>query len=232
MKQIFMINLIAIAMCLFSCSNSKKQANTDPSVVQAEVEANAGVKPFILTEDGVGSLKLKQPFKNMADTDERLYNKVKKEPYCDESSGMDFICYTLYCDDVEVANFMLEKQLSPIEELTVTSPYVSLENGVKIGMPLREALTKKGMKAMIMYDEMFDQGTVHIAYGKNLRINVVNEELDDLTEQTKMKALAMTANGDLIKTSELEGKSIQLTPEDFKPEAKVTRFYIDRRFEE
>ena len=40
MKQIFMINLIAIAMCLFSCSNSKKQTNADPSAVQAEVEAN------------------------------------------------------------------------------------------------------------------------------------------------------------------------------------------------
>ena len=37
MKQIFMINLIAIAMCLFSCSNSKKQTNADPSAVQAEV---------------------------------------------------------------------------------------------------------------------------------------------------------------------------------------------------
>lgn len=232
MKQIFMINLIAIAMCLFSCSNSKKQANVDPSVVQAEVEANAGVKPFILTEDGVGSLRMKHPFKNMSDTDEGLYNKVEKGTFYYEPAAMKLQTYTLYCDDVEVANFMLEKQLSPIEELTVTSPYVSLENGVKVGMPLREAVTKKGMEAMIMYDEMFDQGIVYIAYGKNLRINVVNEELDDLTEQTKMKALAMTANGDLAKTSELEGKSIQLTPEDFKPEAKVACFYIDRRFEE
>ena len=60
MKQIFMINLIAIAMCLFSCSNSKKQTNADPSAVQAEVEEmcirdrNGIVLFYTRNSDGLG----------------------------------------------------------------------------------------------------------------------------------------------------------------------------------
>lgn len=110
MKQIFMINLIAMAMCLFSCSNSQKKVNADPSAVQTEEGVNAGVKSFILTDNGVGSLQMKHPFKNMSDTDEGLYNKVEKGTFYYEPAAMTLQTYTLYLDDVQVADFSLEKQ--------------------------------------------------------------------------------------------------------------------------
>lgn len=240
MKQILVVNFIVITMIVISCGNRSKNLSsngTSDSLAVLENELTSGgnvAKTFALTKDGMGSLQLKHAFNDMSASDEGLYNKVEKETFYDESSGMTFQSYTLYLGDVEVATFMLEKESSPIEQITITSPNVYLKNGVKVGMPLREVLSKDGINAALVYDPEADSGILNIKCGKGLFVGLQygNNGQNELSEKGKAKAVTLTTNGDLMKLSEVEEKEIPLSPEDFKPEAKVTCFCIDRRFEE
>ncbi len=69
-------------MMLVACNGNKtKSANSETSANSVSVAESAAqvndTKTFILTEEGVGSLKMMQPFKDMSKSDEGLYNKER-----------------------------------------------------------------------------------------------------------------------------------------------------------
>lgn len=226
MKQLF---LIGIATIIFvACNGSKaKSVNSETSsdsvsIAESAAQANTA-KTFILTEEGVGSLKMMQPFKDMSKSDEGLYNKVKKESYVDEPSGMTVYDYTLYWDDEKVADFSLLDEKGPIVMLTVYSPRVSLANGVKIDMSLRDIVKLDGVNARVSEDvtEEAPHGyEAWIAFGKICVYGWWFWDEDILTKQGKAKAARAT-----------DGKHLKLLPEDIKPEAKISGLCVYRKDE-
>ena len=209
------ILLCASVFILCACGNSKSQSketlmNTD------SLETDCTIKSFIVTKDGVGSLKKNEPFTDMSQTNEGLYNKVKKTSYYDEPSGMTFDSYTLYLNDTEVANFLQETLTSPILNLRITSPYVSLSNGIKIGMFVRDVLDKEGVTASASYDEM---GETEL--GALISINFAGVELTDIYWDKE----GLTANGmKKVHSLTMDNSSVNLEKSDFKPESKIPCF--------
>lgn len=221
MKNLILISIVT--MLMVACGNSKTKSvttgnNTDAVVTEESVEQTKVAKHFIMTKDGVGSLKMKQPFKDMSQSGEGLYNKVKKEPFYDEPSGITFQLYTLYLEDVKVAGFMIEHPNSPIEELTVTSPNVSLMNGIKIGMTIREAMAVEGVKAKASYDEVGDLGV-------GAMIEVKSEGIAFGDYYWGGKEISAKGKAKFDKLT-MENNTIDLLPEDFKPEARVDYLII------
>lgn len=220
--------LIGIATTMFiACSNKAKSVNSDSSsdsvsIAESSVQPNTA-KTFILTEEGVGSLKMMQPFKDMSKSEEGLYNKVEKDSYVEESSDVTIYDYTLYWDDEKVASFALMDEKGPIVMLNVYSPRVSLENGVKIDTSLRDFVKLKGVKATANEDVMGEAPHGYdawIAFGKISVHGWWSWGVDILTEQGKAKAATATMD-----------KTVRLLPEDIKPEAKISSFCVYRKDE-
>lgn len=215
MKKQLLILSYALIFIFCSCGNSKSHSkenpvNTDSSAV------NRNPKNFIVTKDGVGSLKKHEPLVDMSQSEEGLYNKVKKASYYDEPSDITFDSYTLYLDDTEVATFLQETPTSSILNLKITSPYVSLSNGIKIGMLVRDVLDKEGVTASASFDEM---GETEL--GALISINFAGIELTDycwgkeeLTSKGMKKIPSLT----------IDNSSVNLDKSDFKHEAKISCF--------
>lgn len=219
--------LIGIATTMFiACSNKAKSVNSDSSsdsvsIAESSLQSD-NAKTFILTEEGVGSLKMMQPFKDMSKSDEGLYNKVEKDSYVDESSGITIYDYTLYWDEEKVAGFTLNGAKAPIVMLYVYSPRISLENGMKTGDALHYFLKVDGVKAKAEEDVMGESEFGYeawIALGKICVYGWWSGE-DILTEQGKAKAATAEIN-----------KPVKLLPDDIKPEAKISSFCVYRKDE-
>lgn len=220
--------LIGIATTMFiACNNKAKSVNSDSSsdsvsIAESSVQPD-NAKTFILTEDGVGSLKMMRPFKDMSKSDEGLYNKVEKDSYVDESSGITIYDYTLYWDEEMVASFNLTATNAPIVMLYVYSTRVSLENGVKTESSLRDFLKLKGVNATAGEDMMGESEFGYeawIALGKICVYGWWSLGEDILTEQGKAKAATAEIN-----------KPAKLHPDDIKPEAKISSFCVYRKDE-
>lgn len=215
MKKQLLILSYAFVFILCSCGNSKShskenQVNTD------SVAVDCNTKSFIVTKDGVGSLKKHEPFVDMSQSEEGLYNKVKKASYYDEPSAMTFDSYTLYLNDVEVATFLQETPTSSILNLRITSPYVSLSNGIKIGMLVKDVLDKEGVTASASFDEM---GETEL--GALISINFEGIELTDSYWDKE----GLTANGmKKIHSLTIDNSSVNLDKSDFKHESKIPCF--------
>lgn len=223
MKNLFLISIAT--MMLVACNGNKaKSANSEipsdsVSVAENAVQTN-NAKTFVLTEEGVGSLKMMQPFKDMSKSDEGLYNKVKKESYVDESSGMTVYDYTLYWDEERVAGFSLNGAKAPIVMLHIYSPRISMANGVRTGMSMRDFMKLEGAKAE--GGEAMDWN-----YGVSISIGKIHafgwwmgEGGDILTEQGKSKAGSASL-----------GESAKLIPEDILPDVTVTDLCVYRKDE-
>ena len=216
-----------IVVMLVACSgNGARSVNSGASSGSISTDESAGqtniAKTFILTEDGVGSLKMMQPFNDMFNSNEGLYNRVTKESYVDESSGMTVYYYTLYMDEEMVASFSLPGAKSPIVMLHVYSPRVSMENGVKTGTLFRDFLRKKGAKAKVEEDIIGDSElgySAWISLGKIVLYGWWSSE-DILTEQGRNKAASVEFNN-----------PAELLPEDIKPEVEITDMCIYRKDE-
>lgn len=223
MKQLFLISLAALM--LVACKGNKAQstdAGNMPDATSAssnEAQAN-DAKTFVMTEDGAGSLKMMQPFKDMSESDEGLYNKVEQDSWVDEASGMTVYGYTLYQDEEKVAGFSLTGAEAPIVMLHIYSPRISMPNGARTGMLMRDFMKLKGAKAEggegmdWNYGVSISIGKIH-AYGWWM-----GEGGDVLTEQGKNKA-GSAGLGDYAK----------LVPEDILPDATVTDLCIYRKDE-
>lgn len=215
MKKQLLILSYALVFILCSCGNNKSHSNENPANTDSSA-VDCNTKNFIVTKDGVGSLKKHEPFVDMSQSEEGLYNKVKKASYYDEPSDMTFDSYTLYLDDTEVATFLQETPTSSILNLKITSPYVSLSNGIKIGMLARDVLDKEGVTASASFDEM---GETEL--GALISINFAGIELTDycwgkeeLTSQGIKKIPSLT----------IDNSSVNLEKSDFKHEAKIPCF--------
>lgn len=216
-----------MVMMLFSCNGkATKSADTEVSsdlvaTIENAEQANAA-KIFILTEEGVGSLKMMQPFNDMSKSDEGLYNKVTKESYVDESGGVTLYDYMLYMDEEMVAGFTLSVEKAPIVMLHVYSPRVLMENGVKTGTLLRDFLGKGGVEANAEGDIMGDSGVGYSAWISLGKICVYGwwSSEDILTERGRAKA-----------TSAEMGNPTILFPEDIKPGAEISDICVYRKDE-
>lgn len=215
-KQLSILWCIS-ALMLCACGNSKPQSK-DHIVNTDSLATNNIIESLIVTKDGVGSLKNNKPFIDMSQNNDALYNKIKKAAFYDEPSGITFDSYTLYLNNTEVANFLQETPTSPILNLIITSPYVSLSNGIKIGMSIRDVLDKEGVTASALYDEMGDtelEALISISFA-DIELNGYYWGKGELTDSGMKK----------IRTLTMENKSVNLTKSDFKPESKVSGFYL------
>lgn len=180
-------------------------------------------KSFVLTKRGVGSLVLGKPFKNMSNSDEGLYNRVEEDSYFDEPSGCNIYTYTLYWDNTQIAYFQtVNNKDESIRQLTIYSPYVSLSNGIKIGMPIREAFKLKGVKGFACYDPMEEtecKYTVGVLCEQINLLDLYYGGCDLLTETANSKA----SNLDYI------NDTMNLHANDFKPDAKVACFIVGNK---
>lgn len=177
---------------------------------------------LMMTETGVGSLVLGKPFQDMSASNEGLYNKVKEGSYHEVSSDCTIYTYTLYWDETEVASFELVEKGSPIDRLTVTSPKVSLANGIKIGMPLQEALKKEGVEGYACPDALGETEcgyTAGMSYGQIGLVSPFYGGCGILSDTGSKKAKGLSEMDDCI----------DLKINDFKSEARVTCFYISLR---
>ena len=217
-KQLSILWCIS-ALMLCACGNSKPQSK-DNIVNKDSLTTNDTKESFIVTKDGVGSLRNNKPFTDMSQNNDALYNKVKKASFYDEPNGITFDSYTLYLDDTEVANFLQETPTSPIQNVIITSPYVSLSNGVKIGMSIRDVLDKEGVTASALYDEIGDTelDAIISVYFADIELNSYYWGKGELTNSGMKK----------IRTLTMENNSVNLTKYDFKPESKVLGFYLPR----
>lgn len=225
MKTLYLISF-AVLMLMACSGNKVNSRNSDAAVDSvAEVENVAQEstgKTFVLTEKGVGSLRMMRPFKDMSKSDEGLYNRVKIHSYVEESSLTKFYEYTLYWDEEKVANFTLPNSKSPIRTLHVYSPRVTLANGTKVGDSLREFVKKKGVKASAENDEIGSSYFGYVPWISLGKICVAGwwSDEDILNEEAKEKA----------RKSEM-GTKIILGPEDIKPEMKITDLCVYRKDE-
>jgi hypothetical protein len=113
-----------------------------------------------------------------------------------------------------------ETPTSPIQNVIITSPYVSLSNGVKIGMSIRDVLDKEGVTASALYDEIGDTelDAIISVYFADIELNSYYWGKGELTNSGMKK----------IRTLTMENNSVNLTKYDFKPESKVLGFYLPR----
>lgn len=223
MKDLFLFSIAT--MILVACNgNTNKSANSETSansvsVAESAVQVN-DTKTFILTEEGVGSLKMMQPFKDMSTSDEGLYNKVKKESFVDESSGMTVYDYTLYWDEEMVASFSLTDAKAPIVMLHIYSPRILMTNGIRTGMSMRDFLKQEGAKAAGGEGMDWNYG-VSVSIGKIYAFGWwMGEGGDILTEQGKSKSDSASL-----------GESAKLVPEDILPDVTVTDLCVYRKDE-
>ncbi len=215
MKKQLLILSYVLVFALCSCGNNKSRPQDNLATVDS-LTVDCNPKNFIVTTDGVGSLKKHKPFVDMSQSDEGLYNKVKKSSYYDEPSGMTFDSYTLYLDDTEVATFLQETPTSSILNLKITSPYVSLSNGIKIGMLVRDALDKEGVSASASFDEM---GETEL--GALISINFAGIELtDEYWGKEELNANGMKK----IPSLTIDNSSVDLDKSDFKAKSKIPCF--------
>lgn len=119
-------------------------------------------------------------------------------------------------NDVEVATFLQETPTSSILNLRITSPYVSLSNGIKIGMLVRDVLEKEGVTASASFDEM---GETEL--GALISINFEGIELTDSYWDKE----GLTANGmKKIHSLTIDNSSVDLDKSDFKHESEIPCF--------
>lgn len=223
MKNLFLISIATMMLVAFN-GNKAKSANSETSADSVSVAESAAqandTKTFILTEEGVGSLKMMQPFKDMSKSDEGLYNKVKKESFVDESSGMTVYDYTLYRDEEMVAGFSLTDAKAPIVMLHIYSPRISMTNGIRTGMSMRDFVKQEGAKAEGGEGMDWNYG-VSISIGKIHAFGWwMGEGGDILTEQGKSKSGSASL-----------GEFAKLVPEDILPDATVTDLCVYRKDE-
>lgn len=223
MKHLFLISIVM--MMLIACNGNKnKSASSETAsdsvlAVDGSVQAN-NAKTFTLTEEGVGSLKMMQPFKDMSQSGEGLYNKVTMDSFVDESSGTTVYDYTLYQDEERVAGFSLTGKNAPIVMLNVYSPRIAMSNGVKVGMLMRDFMKQEGASAEAGSAMDWNYG-VSIAIGKIHAFGWWSGEGGDiLTEKGQGKA----ATADY-------GAQVKLLPEDILPDAEVTDLCVYRKDE-
>lgn len=221
MKKLLLISVATMALAACSgnkTESTKAETSSDTTVVEENAkQANAA---FVLTENGVGSLEMKKPFNDMSKSDEGLYNKVTKESYTDEASGVKVYDYTLYMDDEKVAGFTLAGEKAPIEMLHIYSPRISMANGAHPGMLMRDFVKLEGANAE--GGEGMDWNyEVPVYVGKIFAYGWwMGEGGDILTEQGKSKAGSASM-----------GESVKLTAEDFLPEVTVTDLCVYRKDE-
>lgn len=183
---------------------------------------------WTLTEDGVGSLKMLQPFSDMSSGDEGLYNNIQKSLFYDERNMDKYQIYTLYLNEEKVANFMTESEESPIDQLGIYSPRIALDNGVKVGMPLRDAIKKDGVDASIIFDESWNSPVLCIRYGEHITIGEYGAN-ENLSESGEMKAAELHFDGEFETLDKLLVAKIEVEPEDIKEDAVVSVLFVDRR---
>lgn len=183
---------------------------------------------LILTEDGVGSIKMLQPFSDMSSSDEGLYNNIEKSLFYDERNTDKYQVYVLYLDEKKVAKFMVASETSPIDQLSIYSSAIALENGVKVGMPLRDVIKKEGVDASIIYDESWDEAVLYIRYGEHITIGEYGDN-ENLAVSGEQKASTLRFDGDLETLKKLQTARIEVEPEDIKEDAVVSVLFVDRR---
>lgn len=104
-------------------------------------------KNFILTKDGVGSLRKDRAFVDQSKSQEGLYNRVYKEVIEDELDGNAEI-YTLCWNNIVVAHFRLEEYMQgKPQTIAICSPDISTAEGLKVGMYVSEISKDPKFKA-------------------------------------------------------------------------------------
>lgn len=182
--------------------------------------ANAANPSFTLTEEGVGSLKMKQPFTDMSKSDEGLYNRVEIQKYEDEASGAIITDYTLYMDNEKVAGFYLSESEPVIGMLHIYSPRISMVNGAKPGMSMCDFMELDGVSASVGEGMDFEY-EVSIALGNICAYGWwLGDGSDILTDEGMEKAQGAA-----------EGEFIDLTVDDVLDEAVVTDLCVYRKDE-
>ena len=104
-------------------------------------------KNFILTKDGVGSLRKDRVFVDQSKSQEGLYNRVYKEVIEDELDGNAEI-YTLCWNHIVVARFRLEEYMQgKPQTIAICSPDISTAEGLKVGMSVSKISKDPKFKA-------------------------------------------------------------------------------------
>lgn len=178
---------------------------------------------FHLTHRGVGSLQLGRPFTDTSASGEGLYNKVVlsafEDSYSETGKSYD---YQLYMDDEWVAGFCLNRKGNPIDKIYFYSSRIAVPGGLRLGMPLREAVGK-GLKVLASPDML----------GESQCGIVLTMDMDyihfDIAEELSQEHF--TSSGWQRIQSEIDFEdynSIELTPDDIAPEVRLSSLSIQR----
>ncbi len=145
--------LLSAAYYFLTGAHTSSQTNSHHASAPANANAPSSprVKPqeFTLTSSGVGSLQIKKPFTDMSASDEGLYNRVEKVKR-DWDNDTYYDVY-LYWDDNMIASLSFYEAKPIPEYIIFYTDRITLPQGLKTGMPIKEAI-EKGLDFRVQED--------------------------------------------------------------------------------
>lgn len=195
---------LMIAILFLNAGFGSSSSNDSDSVV--ERIANGTEKRLFMADHlGFGEIRLGAVFSKVSTPDDFIFNTI--EP-CN-------VGYNLKFNDEFVAEVQVDENDGKIFRITIYTERALLGNGLHVGMPISEALSKEGVTAVVA-SNYYDDGYVLEVMSGNMLIFPV-DGIEYLSQEGMDKL-----NNELTP----ENPSVSLTAEDFKPEAKVMFFEI------
>ncbi len=189
-----LISAVYIGLAIFLSGNVNVGGIVADKITEMATTKEVRPKNFTLSPTGAGGLRVGQTFTDMSDSDEGLYNRVEKNKR--DWDGDTYYDVNLYWDDENVATISY-CSASPVPEYVMFySNRVTLPQGIKTGMPVREAI-KKGLKFYVHEDAagVTDTGyyaemTVGVDYECNYLMGISPEMFTDSAWTRIMKEIA------------------------------------------
>lgn len=203
--------------------NAQKPIKATP-LRQARPISNATVmhdSELIMTEKGVSKLVLGnkiRPESSMMP----IYDHLEKGKELKNNQTL----FLLMIKDKEVGQVIVDNNI--ITSLTISSPDVHLDNKIRRGMLLGEALGMDDVTANLVFDRRTKETNVVVKYRE---IRIVDFTVKDLSDKglEKVKELEEAIAKKSVDKTEIEN-TIKLEPDDFNPDLRVTGFSVGKEF--